>query len=85
LRQFDESNVVLDFANVPARIIDRLGVCPFQKERYLVLVAATRTNLMGSQSDDHFEGSDVKKKAFLFTFKNVKKLHQIRNSAVSGR
>lgn len=73
LNQLDEWNVVLDFADEPARIIDGLGVWPFQSVRYLVLVAATRTDVMGSQSDDHFDGSEFSraKKTFLCTFKTV--------------
>jgi hypothetical protein len=83
-RQLDERNVILDFANVPAWVIDRLGFCSFQSVSYLVLIVATRADVMGSQSDVHFDGSTFSERKVLIHISNCFFLDQIPNSAVSG-
>jgi hypothetical protein len=57
LRQLEERNIVLDFADKPARIIDRLGICSFQSVSQLMLIGATKAHVMGAQRNCDFDGS----------------------------
>ena len=56
-KQIDERNVILNFANKPARVIDRLSSVFLQSVSHFMLIGATRADVMSAQRNCDFDGS----------------------------